>query len=140
MSTFILPPSAQLPFPFAVPVAPRQYTAGVILDSGKLFTVGSFCSYEFALQMASEYVLDLLRIPHPRANRTLRTRDLRAFTDAELAARSKYLRSGWAHKLTRAHVANELARIVQVHRERRIMGGQESDGSDAQDNRGDDIR
>lgn len=123
MSTFISPlPS--LPFPVAVPVsfsgAPLldHFNACVILADGGLFTIGSFARYEFALQIAQEYALDLLRIPHVRADRALTTSELRAFTDDQLLARAKYLRSGWAHKITRAKLYNEQARIVQVQRAR----------------------
>lgn len=133
MSTFFSPLPAPAPFPFAVPVALGHFNAGVILESGRPFIVGSFCSYEFALQIASEYVLDLLCVPHVRADRALKTSELRAFSDTELISRAKYLRSGWAHKMARAKISNELARIVWIQRERErgLMGGQESSGSDA---------
>lgn len=106
-------------FPYASPYREgRGFQAGVIRDDGSPFIAGSFLDYRFALKYATEYALDLSGIPHVRANRPLKLRELRAFSSAELDARARFLRSGWADKLSRHVRSSQQAMIVRVLRER----------------------
>lgn len=136
MSTSFMP--AQV-FPYAAPYAARGFQAGVIQPDGSPFIVGSFLHYEFALNAAKEYALDLMHIAHARANRPLKLAELRDMSDADLLLRKRFLNCMLADHMTKAQRHAQANLITRVQNERRILSGAEVDGSDAQDPHGGEV-
>ncbi len=106
-------------FPYAAPYTSGcGFQVGVILEDGRPFIVGSFTCYELGLKYASEYALDLMRVPHARANRPLKLHEVRKLSDTELTVRMRFLRGPWADHMTRAQNHAQAALITRVRRER----------------------